>query len=383
MKHIQRIALYLFFFSINFEVWDPFNTNGIFSLSKFTGYFYLLIMIPLIMKFITRDDLKPILRPIWLFFVLLTLVSILHINFPYYNFFDLSIFQNIILFWILMNHEQFERLVLEKGMLSFALGSVALALLYKAGIGIEFNTDGRITIFGDNQNIIGLRMCISTIIILMAVLQNRLKLGKLRYLLLIPIPIMLQLMAESGSRVSFIAFVSAFIIGILLFKTKNVWRKVAIFTAGVFAFIFVWQFLMQSGILKLRLLESIQEGDLSKREILWQALFPLVKSNPIIGVGNTGYANFAQTTFGIVESPHNVLLELLCLTGITGLFLYLIFLYRIFKKGLSDYKMDGFLLPLILIIPILGMLLSGQILNVKIGWVIFAYIAGRINTDQQ
>jgi O-antigen ligase len=140
---------------------------------------------------------------------------------------------------------------------------------------------------------------------------------------------------------------------------------------------------MQSEVLKFRLLQSTQEGDLSGREIIWQTVLHLIKRSPILGVGNTGYAYFMQTNFGSVTSPHNVILEVLCLTGITGLFLYLIFLYRIFKISLNRYKMDGFLLPLMLIIPILGLLFSGQILAVKIGWVIFAYITGSLNTNPQ
>ena len=46
IKQVQRFALYLFFFSINFEVWDPFNTDGFFSVSKLTGLIYLFTIIP-------------------------------------------------------------------------------------------------------------------------------------------------------------------------------------------------------------------------------------------------------------------------------------------------------------------------------------------------
>lgn len=383
MKHLQRIALYLFFFSINFEVWDPFNTNGIFSVSKFMGYFYLLTMVPMIMKFNTTNELKPILRPILFFFGLLTLVSLLNINSSYYNFFDFSIFQNIILFWILINHEHFDELVLEKGMLSFAMGSVTLALLYNAGIGIEYSTEGRVSIFGDNENAIGLRISISIVILILAIAQNRLILGKIRYLLLLPIPIMLKLLAESGSRVAFISFILAFLTGGFLLKTKNVWTKILALGIGTIIFIVVWRFLMQSEILSSRLLQSAQEGNLSGREIIWQRLLPLIKSHPFFGVGKTGYHYFTLTTFGVITSPHNVIIEILCLTGIVGLAPYLLFLYRIFKRSYRIYKTEDLLLPLLSLFCILGMLFTGQILDVKIGWVIFAYIAGNINTNRQ
>jgi O-antigen ligase len=196
---------------------------------------------------------------------------------------------------------------------------------------------------------------------------------------------MLQLMAESASRTSFLTFVLGFMTVIVLFKTKNSWGKIAIFAAGAVVFFLVFQFLMQSEVLKNRILQSTQEGDFSDRDMIWQRLVPVIKNNPIIGVGITGYAQVAQSIFGRAMSPHNVILEILCFTGITGLFIYLVFLYRIFKKSLNHYRLDGFLLPMILTIPILAMLLTGQILNVKIGWVIFAYIATStsiINTQE-
>lgn len=380
MRRLQRLALFIFFFSINFEVWDPFNTNGFFSISKLTGYVYLITMIPLLIHISTTNTIKYIIKPILIFFGLLTLVSIININTSSYSFFDFSIFQNIVLLWILMYHEQYQPLVLEKGIFSFALGSVILALLFNAGIGIDYE-GGRVSIFGDNQNNVGMRMSISIIILLTILLQNRLQLGKFRYLLLTPIPLMLTLMAESGSRLAFISFILSFIIGGFLFKTRKIWTKAMIMVIGTLAFIAIWQFLLQNEILSIRLLQSVQEGDISERDIIWQRLLPLVKNNPIFGVGKTGYAFFAQATFGQATSPHNVILEVLCLTGIIGLIIYLIFLYRVFKRIFNLYRTEDLLLPLLLTLPIFGLLLSGQILYVKIGWVIFAYIASCENNN--
>lgn len=59
--------------------------------------------------------------------------------------------------------------------------------------------------FGDNQNIIGLRMTISITILAFSVLQNTLQLNKFRYLLLTPIPVMLELLAVTASRVALIS----------------------------------------------------------------------------------------------------------------------------------------------------------------------------------
>lgn len=340
-------------------------------------------MIPKIIRFTTSDDIKPFLKPIWLFFGLLTLVGLFNINVNYSNFIDFSIFLNILFFWILMNHEHQDPLVLEKGMLSFALGSVALALLFNAGIGIEYSTAGRVSIFGDNENNTGIRVCISMLILILVIVQNRLQIGKIRYLLLLPIPVMLKLMTQTGSRIAIISFLLAFITGGVLLRTKKVWGKIVSITIVVLAIIFIGQYVMQDDVIRLRLLQSIQEGDLSGRDVIWERLLPLIKDNPIFGVGKTGYAHYAQSTFGAVESPHNVLLEVLCLTGITGLIIFLIFIYRIVKRSYQNYKTEGLMLQLLLIFPILGMLLSSHILQVKIGWAMFAYIAGFSNLNQK
>lgn len=382
MKHIQRIALYLFFFSINFEVWDLFYPGHIFSISKLTGYFYFLTMVPLFKTFSTNVDLKSILTPLLIFFGLLTLVSLFHIKSTYYNFFDFSIFQNIILFYVLFNHERIDPLILEKGLLSFSLGSVAIAILFMAGIGIEY-IGGRVRFIGENSNDTGICTSISMIILFLAVFQNRLKLGKMRFLLLTPIPIMMKLMAETGSRVAAISFILAFTVGVLLFKTKKLRSKILLLSVGAIIFISGWQFLMQVEVLKLRLFQTIQEGDLANRNLIWNELLPLIHSNPIFGVGVTGYEYFAQRTFKELISPHNVILEVLCLTGFVGLGIFLIFLHKVFKISYRKYISGGLLLPLIILIPILGLLASGQLLNAKIGWSIFAYIASPLILNQK
>jgi O-antigen ligase len=386
MKSIQRIALYLFFFSINFEVWDPLNTNGSFSISRLMGFVYLVSMIPTIVFSLnsTRNEVRPIFRTIWIFFGLLTVVNIFNINVGFHSFFNFSIFMNIILLWILITHESHDQHVLDRGMISFAIGSVALALLYNAGIGIEYSSEGRVSIFGDNENIIGLRMSISISILVMAFLQNPLELGKIRYVLLLPVPIMLQFLAESGSRVALLAFILSFISASVLLKTKNIRTKLLIFATGILIFYLIWHFMMQTDVIRIRLLRSMQEGDLSNRDVIWQQIIPIIKGNPIFGIGETGYHEHMYGIFGEITSPHNVILEVLCYTGIVGLIVYLIFLYRIFIKSIQLYRNKGMLLPLLLLIPVMGMLLSGHILVVKIGWVIFAYIIGRsfIEPDQ-
>ena len=314
------------------------------------------------------------MRPIWLYFGLLTLIDCLNLTEMSGEFFDLSLFQNIFLLWFLLNHERKDTLVLEKGMFCFALGSFAMALLNSAGIGTDYVLN-RVMIFGDNPNIIGLRMSVSMSILVLTIVQNKLKFGKLRYLLIVPLPLMLKLLIETASRVALISFILTFLVGVVLFKTKRVMGKIAVLILGAVLSIYGWLALQESELIVKRLLETYYKGDLAGRDIFWETLLPLIESNPLFGVGKIGYEAFCQRAIGFLFSPHNVFLEVLCYTGFVGLSLYVTFLYQVSKRGYESYKTEGLLLPLLLLIPVAGMILSGQILTTKIGWCIFAYVS--------
>jgi O-antigen ligase len=358
---------------MNFEVWDPFQTNGYFSVSKFAGIIYFLVSIPAIIRYKTRTEFKPILNSILVFFSLLIIVNAFNSTSADDTIINFTVLQNIFLFWILINHVQSDSLILEKGLLYFAFGSAVFALLFYFGIGIELS-EGRISIFGDNQNAIGQRMCFSIIIVTMTVIQNRLQFSKVRFLLLMIVPLMLSLLVATGSRLSILSFAVAFIVGLFLMKTRNFNYKIIVLIVGIASFFIVWYLVMQNDMLINRLLMSLNEGDLSERDTIWKNILPLIEENPVFGIGQSGYSAFCSSNFGRYVSPHSVIMELLCFTGFVGLFIYIFFLYQIFKKGYEAYKLDGFLLPILLIINVIGLLLVSHILELKIGWCILAYI---------
>lgn len=384
MSRIQRICLYVFFFSMNFEVWDPFQTSGFFSISRLTGLAYFLVLIPSIVRFKTSEAMKPIITTIWIFFGLLLIMNGIHTDSMAEYFFDFTYFQNIVLFWILINHEQSEPGVLEKGMFAFAMGSITLALLYYNGIGIEYS-GGRVSIFGDNQNIIGLRMCISITILILAIIKNNFRMGRVRFLLLLPIPVMIGLMVETGSRHAVLAFVLVFIAALFLYKTERSLWKIVSFFIGIASVFLIYQYIMQNEVIRIRLFQSVYEGNLSNRDVIWKNMIPLIKSNPIFGVGQSGYATYCQVIYGVYTSPHNVILEILAFTGLTGLMIYFYFLFLIFRRSWRMYRKDGLILPLLLLFIAFSMIVISHILEVKIGWAIFAFAAGSsvLNTEAE
>lgn len=373
LKKAQCLALYLFLFSINFEVFNPFGSSGSFSVSKLTGIIYLLTIIPHYKEFISISHIKSVLTPLWIFFGILTIISLININSVSSSFFDFSIFQNIIMMLILINHNQKVPNILNKGLLSFAIGSIALSIFYYFGIGVEYSTEGRVMLFKDNENTVGMRMSISIIILLFNIFQNPLNIGKSRFFILASFPLMVKLLTESGSRIAFLTLVVMFSIGTFLFKTeKKIYKLFVVLLSGILIFLII-QYVFSNEVFMTRILLTTESGDIAGRDIIWQKLFPLIIENPFFGVGKTGYVEYSQQVFNFVQSPHNVIFEILCYTGFVGLFSYLLFVFRSAIISIKAYKYRHEFLPLLLFIPIAGYLLSGQILNNKIGWVIFAF----------
>jgi O-antigen ligase len=371
-----NIVLYGLFASLNFEVGDPFHTGGVFSVTKLLGWIYVVTMLPQFKGFLRPTGFVRFLAPLGLFFGLFTAMNVF--NSPNGRFAVLdfvSLLQNILLFGLLILHARKQPAVLKKGMLWFALGAAVEAGLFRAGIGVE-EFEGRITLFGDNANGIGLRMGAGMTILVLTVLQDRLRLDKPRFLFLACLPFMLALLVATGSRVALIAAALTLLTGTILLKTKGLVSKIAVLAL---ALILASGFLVTafgSDVLLTRLAASVTEKDLGGREQIWASLLPLIARHPLLGCGQTGYAEFVVPIYGWVMSPHNVFLEVMCYTGIVGFSFFLWFLWQVFRSGWRGYRAHGLLLPLLLWIPVVGCLLSGQVLVWKFVWCIFAYNVG-------
>ena len=374
IKQLQKITLYIFLFSLNFEMFVPFNSVDI-SLSRITGILYFLTIIPEIKLFIRTDRIDNILLLTWAFFGLLTIVSLLHINEKSKEFFNMTIFQNILLFWFMVNHARKDYLILEKGMVFFAFGAITMSIFYLTGIGVEY-VENRLSMFNENINVLAQNMVLGILILFLSVVQDKLQIGRIRFLFFAAMPLMLNFIMATGSRMAFISFILCVLAGILLLKTKKSSGKLVVIFIGIVILIILGIWLMQHDVMRDRLFKSVQEGDLASRDVIWSKLIPLIKENPVFGLGDTGYNFFTLITFGVGKSPHNVVIEVICLTGFVGFFIYFSFLYIVFLKGYNTYKTSGLLLPFLLTIPVLGAIISGHLLATKIGWVLLAYMVG-------
>lgn len=374
MESLQKYALYLYCFSINFEQWDPFNTGVDFLFTKITIVLYLLSSITDVKKLYSLKNIKIYIYPIVVFFVVLTYMSYSNRTALYPDFFNVPFFLNLLVLIIAINQSRKESQILLQCLFVFSISSLVMTMMHFSGMESVSELENRVTIFGKNQNDLGLNLAISMLIFVSIIYENKMQLLRKKYLIIFSFPLLLIFLFRTGSRVAFISLLIGIIVFFLLKKTKIKGMKLIVLFVLTFLMFFIWELYLKNTYIAERLFTSIEQGDLSGRELLWASSFEIITKNLLFGIGETGYAITIEPILEYFSSPHNVIIEVLCYTGFFGLAIFMIFLIRIINCGIRSYIIKKDILPLLLLFPISGMILSGQILGTKIAWVVFAYI---------
>lgn len=367
-SRLQNFALYIYFFAINFEMY---NFLGLGSTSKLAAIFYVFTIMLKPKGFLRKSKLKGFVFP-WIAFVFyLSIVSLFNVNEYSYKIFDVTFILNVVLFFLLLNHARKDNEVLLKGFLFFALGAIFLTVLYYLGIGLSYDFN-RATMFGDNQNNLGNRLCVAVIVLVYFAVTKDLFDQWKRYLLLIPCPFLVQFLLDTGSRKSFIALALAMAVAVLMIKSQNVWKKVVTIICSCLLSFYAFLSLKGSFMIFDRLTKTVETGDMAGRDRIWLSILPFIKDNLIFGGGMTGFYKYSTETFGAYNAPHNVIIEILAYSGCIGLSIYFYFLFTVGKQAFNAYKTIDFLLPGLLMIPVLAMTLAGHTLNNKLAWLVYA-----------
>ena len=380
---IQNFALYLYFFSINIE---NFNLGGYGSISYFCGILYLILLLPSFKKFFVLNENLYFLLPLFLFVFYLTIVSILNINNISIRVIDTAMILNMSLFLIIANHPRKDPQVLDKAMFIFAFGSFLVASLLFLGFGVEQTDEGinasRETFFNAGPNEIAIKLTTGAIILFVMLFQDYLDFGRSRILFIFCIPIIFLAVFKTGSRtallVPILAFLSWYFFRVLASK-----YKIGAIISGIVIGIIVLLPLIYLASTQQVLIERVAQtggiGDTTGatgRLVLWTGFFTLMQENLIFGNGLSGFDLITYNYFGFIESPHNVLLELILYTGLIGLFIFSVFVFRAVKVSFLVFKQDGKVLPILLVPTLAAFMLALQGLNEKVCWAIFAYIIG-------
>lgn len=317
-----------------------------------------------------------------LIFSFINLANICGYNTPVFPF---TMFMCFLLMLFQLIHGLYDRMAMSYCMYGIAFGGVLMSIFYVLDIGVEFDLDYRLIMFGENSNELGIYMGLSSVVILNDIILNHeFQLNKLRFLfLLIFLPIV-NLLLATGSRTAFLIFALSVILIIVFYPTNSMSGKIVFMVIGIVCCCYAMiNFISSDSVLLGRLMNTVEDGNTSGRENITESLIPYVLRSPIYGYGQTGYVEVARSALRRISviggvtygySPHNVIMELLLYTGIIGLFFWLKFWWQIAKKSWFLFWNSRLIMSGLMCIPLLACILSGQLLGAKWAYILYAYI---------
>lgn len=392
LQNMRRVVLFLYGVSTCFGTFAIGGAGGgsTYTISFMLAGLYMVLMLPLVksLSLVFHRYAKYIFPPV-LFFVLLCVMNAFYVNQYEVPIVPIPILSCIILYIFMLLHSLYDPKALTIGLYGFMLGTAILAVLFAFGIGIyeevgvTLEEGDRLTMFGQNQNALGLLMANGLALITMFfIVYNRVRWNIWRFVVVVPMAFMFILLFASGSRAAFATLVLAILAIVFLHHTEKRYMRLLFVLVGVIGMWYGFQYLVSSELMYERIILTISEGNSSGRTDIWAALMPRLIEHPIFGVGQTGYAEVchqelmrvANNMYEYGYSPHNVLIEVFAYTGIIGLLCMLTFWVRIFKSARFCYKNKNDLIPLLLLFPIILSILTGQVLADKVAWLSYAYI---------
>ena len=182
---------------------------------------------------------------------------------------------------------------------------------------------------------------------------------KTKYLLGIPFVFCLYVIYRTGSRTGMlVAAIFIFLCFALFFiKTELLNKKTKIISAGLTVIVLlilfllikdkIFNFLLRGSNISNTNLESILNTITSNRYYMWTKEFPyMMENNWLIGNGVYSFLDIAFDKLLLdsiivkdwLASTHNFILDIIFVSGITGLFLFLCLVVSIFIETLNNYN---------------------------------------------
>ena len=370
-QNIQYFFVCLFFASLNFEVFSPIVEK--LSVAKMTAFLYIGVTILLTPQSIfSTQGIKTSLVSIWTMFFLMVLSSIIHLNINV-SVFNTTIFLNIIMFWLLLNHCRRDERVFQEGVLWFSISSFFVGFFYLMNIGVTIDEDMRVAVFGENSNGLGVKMSAGAMFLVNYCLNHSKEKPICRPWLLVMLFPIVALLLSTASRTSVLVLGVGMLLFVLLRPTKKKSVKILWLLVGIVSLFYAYQIVLRQEVLMARFTRTIEEGSISGRDQIWEVYMRVVERHPILGVGFHGGDQKSIEAFGQVLSPHNVLIEVALYSGIFGLSFFLVFLFCVFKNAWLFLKMNQSVGPIMLSVIVVAVVLSGQALGSKLFWTISAY----------
>jgi O-antigen ligase len=273
-----------------------------------------------------------------------------------------------------------DRQTAEGALLTFAAGCVVLSLLQVTGIAssvadVAADAVVRVTAFGFHPNNLARILMLGMIAMVgLAFIRSK---GKLRPVLIAGPLILLMGVAlvQTGSRGALLALAAGMMT--LILRRSTMMMKVL---QGIGLVVLVGLFFLvalQSDVMRSRFEDTIEEGDLARRERIYPEAFAMFLEKPLLGWGPITNSYELGMRLGhpeeLTKNPHNLILFGLVSTGIVGsLPLFIGIGFATFAAWKVRNGPHG-VLPLALVAAVLMANMSGLWLFNKLHWLVMAY----------
>ncbi|MGQ0763403.1 MAG: O-antigen ligase family protein [Acidobacteriota bacterium] len=293
------------------------------------------------------------------------------------------LFQLILLAWLAFNLMR-DRATAERALLTLGIACVVLALLQVFGVAGSSDPNdptARAAALGFHPNHLA-RILVLGMLAIVGLLYARKQ--KLARPLLIAAPLLIVLtvvLLQTGSRGAILALGAA----LLTFAFRRGSLKQTVFNICGLLMLLGLLFLAatNSEVMRSRFEETINEGDLARRELIYPTAVQMIKERPLLGWGPVTSVYELGARLGHREeqtkNPHNLILYGLVTSGILGsLPLFVGTMLAVFAAWKSRHGPHG-LLPLAMVVAVLVANMSGVWLFNKLHWLVIAYALASVH----
>ncbi len=366
----------VFIFSLPFEYWDPFGIASFFSVTKMAGFGYAAMALLIGKESFDVSIFKYVRLLLFLWVLMLILNMLNYIGTNTVSIFNFTLFQNILLYWLIASDLKKQYVHIKSLMLSFVLSIVLMSILLMFGIGLgqEFEEGvSRITFFENNPNTVGVLAGLAIVFSLYFILNPSRTFQKKGVLVVLALPGFVNLLLLSGSRGALLTTALSVILMMVMNKTTPFKRILQVGLLIVTASYFMDK-LMESELMYKRLTQSIEEGNTAGRGEIWGDVIEVWSNRPLTGYGATGFETEMTKIYGGRKDAHNLFLYILVTTGFVGISIFLYFLFCHIKRAVESFKKGDVLKIILLIFYLTTVVKAGGVINNKLMWLLLAII---------
>jgi O-antigen ligase len=377
---VTQAALYLFLFSIAFEMFDPFGMIEYFSVAKLAGFLLTLSALADVGVCLARPP-----AAFWAF-ALYWVVYVFRscVMAPVVSDYALealfTLFQSLVLLWIVANLLR-NPLVARRALLVFALSTSCLALAIRTDIlasRAEWGEAERVAAIGFDQNYCAYLFGLALVVMLGMAWYGQVRGQWRRMALLALCPIVLWQLVETGSRGGLLAGTAGLIV--LGLGTPRLSGRLKGIVLVLVALGALSLFVQRSLIIVERLRVTVGQGEYGGRDAIMRACVEMVLDSPLFGYGpGDQFEELARR----VQDPsmaratnidtHNDVFFTLTAVGLLGGIPYLVGLWLSFRGSWRARLGPWGPLPLALLAVALTMGLTVTTQKRKIYWVVTAF----------